>query len=254
MIRSCRSATAHRARTAAGGASVPVGLSGSVMITERTGRPAARAAVTVRASSLASGTPAEPDTKCAERAGQAGLRGVADPARPGHRDVAADRRHQAEQQGLAARPAHHRVRVGGQAAPVPVPGGGFPQHGAARDRAVGGAARGAGQCLAQQRCAGSPASPNAIGSTGSPRRRRAPASGWRPGWRKRGPERGRTGRWRGEWTEAGATELWREPREHGTPSCGIGGQTVISAVFARRGDHLPADNPAQLLKSRRLTP
>ncbi len=89
-------------------------------------------------------------------AGQAGLRAVADPARPGHRDVAADRRDQAEQQRLAARAGHHRVGVGGQAAPVPVRGGRLAQRGVAGHRAVGRAARGVGQRLAQHRVGGQP--------------------------------------------------------------------------------------------------
>ena len=89
-------------------------------------------------------------------AGQAGLCAVADPARPGHRDVAADRRDQAEQQGLAARAGHHRLRVGGQAAAVPVRGGGLPQRGVAGHRAVGRAACGVRQRLAQQRVGGQP--------------------------------------------------------------------------------------------------
>ena len=66
-IRSCASATEHRARTAAGEASRPLGLSGSVTMTERIWRPSALAADTARASCSASGTPAVPGTKCASR-------------------------------------------------------------------------------------------------------------------------------------------------------------------------------------------
>jgi len=89
-------------------------------------------------------------------AGQAGLRAVADPARPGDRDVAADRRDQAEQQRLAARAGHDRLGVGGQAAPAPVGGGSLAQRGVAGHRAVGRAARGVGQRLAQHRVGGQP--------------------------------------------------------------------------------------------------
>ncbi len=67
MIRPCRSATEHTARTASAQARVPVGLSGSVTMTARTGRPDARATATVRASFSASGTPPEPGTKCVVR-------------------------------------------------------------------------------------------------------------------------------------------------------------------------------------------
>ena len=59
--------TSHARTAAAAEARVPVGLSGSVTMTRRTRRPAARAADTVRASCSASGTPAEPGTKCATR-------------------------------------------------------------------------------------------------------------------------------------------------------------------------------------------
>ena len=86
-------------------------------------------------------------------AGQGGLRGVADPAGPGHGDAGpwtADGGHQAEQQGLAARPADHRVRVGGQAAPGPVAGRRRAQRGVPGDRAVGVAPGGAGQRGAQR--------------------------------------------------------------------------------------------------------
>ena len=82
-------------------------------------------------------------------AGQGGLRGVADPAGPGHGDVTADRGHQAEQQRLAARPADHRLRVGGQAAPGPVAGGRLAQRGVPGDGAVGVAPGGPGQRGAQ---------------------------------------------------------------------------------------------------------
>jgi hypothetical protein len=89
-------------------------------------------------------------------AGQASLRAVTDPARPGHRDVAPDRRDQAEQQGLAARAGHYRVGVGGQAAPGPVRGGRRPQRGLAGHGAVGRAARGVGQRRPQHRVGGQP--------------------------------------------------------------------------------------------------
>ena len=82
--------------------------------------------------------------------GQGGLRGVADPAGTGHRDVTVDGGHQAEQQGLAARPADHRLRAGGQAAPGPVAGGRLAQGGVPGDRAVGVAPGGPGQRGAQR--------------------------------------------------------------------------------------------------------
>src|SRR5271165_1118458 len=136
MIRSCVSATEHRERTAAGDARSPVGLSGSVTMTMRTWRPAARAADTRGRELLRVGHPAGTGDEVGHPAGHARLRGVADPAGPGDDDVAADRRDQAEQQGLAARPADHRLGVGGQAAPGPVAGGGFAQRGVTGDGAV----------------------------------------------------------------------------------------------------------------------
>ena len=86
-------------------------------------------------------------------AGQGGLGGVADPAGTGHGDagpLTADGGHQAEQQGLAARPADHRVRVGGQSAPGPVGGGRLAQRGVPGDRAVGVAPGRPGQRGAQR--------------------------------------------------------------------------------------------------------
>src|SRR5208282_6124402 len=82
--------------------------------------------------------------------GQARLRGVADPAGAGHGDVAADGRHQAVQQGLAARPADHGVRVGGQAVPGPVPGRRLAQRAVAGHGTVGVVPRGPGERFAQQ--------------------------------------------------------------------------------------------------------
>ena len=67
MTRSCSRATAHSARTLAGLASRPVGLSGSVRTTAPIRRPACRAAATARASPAAPHTPPSPGgagTKC----------------------------------------------------------------------------------------------------------------------------------------------------------------------------------------------
>ena len=119
-------------------------------MTERIGLPAARAAVTARASVVRVRHSARARHEVRRPPGQGGLRGVADPAGPGHGDVAADGGHQAEQQGLAARPADHRVRVGGQAAPGPVAGGRLAQRGVPGDRAVGVAPGGPGQRGAQR--------------------------------------------------------------------------------------------------------
>ena len=69
-------------------------------------------------------------------AGQRGLRGVTDPARPGNRHVRAQVQQQPVQQRLAPRAAHHVSRSGRQAAPRPVPGGCRPQFQRPGDRTV----------------------------------------------------------------------------------------------------------------------
>ena len=88
------------------------------------------------------------------RADQAGLRRVTDPAGPGHSHVPADGQHQPEQQGLAARAAHDRVRIGAQPAPFPVTGRRLAQRGLAGDRSVAGLAGGPGQRAPQRRMGG----------------------------------------------------------------------------------------------------
>jgi hypothetical protein len=105
--------------------------------------------MTARASKAGSQMPPSP-------ADHRGLGSVAHPAWLRHGDIRPDGQEQAEQQRLAAWPRDHRVRGRRQGPAGPVARGGLAQGGQPGHRAVGVAAGGGGQRVAQEGVGGQP--------------------------------------------------------------------------------------------------